>query len=89
MWLLIGSTVAYSYHRYGLSALGFLAVGFGGSAVVWSRWSERAGSHNSFAAFFQQPSGLTAPEIVLLVTHAPLVLVGVAILWRHVISRAD
>ncbi len=89
MWFLIGNTVAYSYHRYTLSALGFLAIGFGGSAVVWSRWSERAGSHNSFAAFFQQPSGLTAPETLLFSTHAPLVLVGMAILWHHVISRAD
>lgn len=68
--------------RYLWSALGFLAVGFGGCAIVWSRWSEQAGAHNSFRSFLQ-PVGLSFGDSFLLVTHAPLVLVGVAILWYH------
>lgn len=83
MLLLIGSSVAYVYERYVLAALGFLAVGFGGSAVVWSRWSERAGYLNSFQAFLH-PTGLAFNEAFMLVTHAPFVIVGVIVLWYRV-----
>lgn len=84
MEVLIASSIAYVYQRYVLAALGFLAVGFGGSAVVWARWSERAGYLNSFRAFFQ-PTGLAFDEAFMLVTHAPFIVVGVAVLWHHVV----
>ena len=84
MTFLIGSSVAYLYRRHLLAALGFLAVGFGGSAVVWSRWSERAGDLNSFRAF-ADPTGLAFNEAFMLVTHAPFVAVGVAVLWYHLL----
>lgn len=85
MVLLIASSIAYVYERHLLAALGFLAVGFGGSAVVWSRWSERAGYLNSFQAFFH-PTGLAFDEAFMLVTHAPFVVVGLAVLWHQLLD---
>jgi len=58
------------------------AVGLGGAAIVWSRWSERAGYHNSFEAFFH-PTGLAFHKAFLLATHAPFMLVGAAVLFFH------
>ncbi len=81
MTLLIAASVLYIYGRYLLAALGFLAVGFGGSAVVWSHWSEQAGHHNSFESFLH-PTGLAFDDAFLLATHAPFMLVGAAILFR-------
>jgi hypothetical protein len=82
MWFLIASTIAYNLRSYLVAALGVLAVGFGGCAVVWSRWSDRAGDLNGFGAFLH-PTGLAFGEALLLVTHAPLVPIGIAILWFH------
>jgi hypothetical protein len=82
MTLLIASSIAFVYQRYVLAAVGFLAVGFGGSAVAWSHWSQGAGHHNSFEAFLH-PKSLSYDDAFLLVTHAPFMLVGAAILiWR-------
>ncbi len=86
MTLLMVSSLAYIYRRYLVAAVGFLAVGFGGSAVAWSRWSERAGHHNSFQSFFQ-PTGLAFDETFMLVTHAPFIIVGLAVLLYHVARR--
>ncbi len=88
MALLVVSSVAYVYGRHVIAALGFLAVGFGGAAVVWSHWSERAGYHNSFEAFFH-PTGLAFDDAFLLVTHVPFMLVGVAVLWYAAVFRAN
>jgi hypothetical protein len=79
MDLLILSTIAFIYGRYLLSSIGFLAVGFGGSAIVWNGWSDRAGHLNSFAAF-SEPVSLTYNEAFLLVTHAPFMAVGLGML---------
>jgi hypothetical protein len=87
MALLLASSFAYVYQRYLIAALGFLAVGFGGSAVVWSRWSERAGYHNSFVALLH-PTGLAFDEAFLLATHTPFMLVGAAVLFFRV-ARQD
>ena len=84
MTFLLSSSAAYIYRSYLLAALGFLAVGFGGSAVVWSSWSERAGDFNSFRAF-ADPTGLAFNEVFMLVTHTPFVAVGVAVLWYHLL----
>jgi hypothetical protein len=82
MTLLIAATIALVYQRYALAAVGFLAVGIGGSAVVWSHWSEQSGHHNSFEAFLH-PTSLAYDDAFLLVTHAPFMLVGAAILvWQ-------
>lgn len=86
MALLVVASVAFVYQRYLIAALGFLAVGFGGSAVVWSHWSESAGYHNSFEAFFH-PIGLAHDDAFLLVTHAPFMLVGAAVLWYALAHR--
>ena len=82
MVLLIASSVAYIFRLYLLAGIGFLAVGFGGAGVVWSAWSEQAGYRNSFQAFLH-PTGLPGDDVWLLVTHAPFIIVGAAILWRH------
>ncbi len=78
----LGGSIAYIFRRFMIAALAFLAVGIGGSAAVWDRWSERVGAPNSFEAFFQ-PTGLAYDEAFLLATHAPFVVVGVAVLWYH------
>jgi hypothetical protein len=82
MWILIASTVAYNLRWHASAALGVLAVGFGGCAIVWSRWSDRTGHLSGLGALLE-PTSLTVGETLLLVTHAPLVPLGAAIIWFH------
>ena len=86
MTLLIVASVAYVYGRYLIAALGFLAVGFGGPAVVWSHWSESTGHHNSFESFFH-PTGLAFDDAFLLATDAPFMVVGTLVLALRVGKR--
>ncbi len=87
MTLLIAASLAHVYGRYLVSALGFLAVGFGGSGVGWSHWSESTGHHNSFGAFFH-PTGLAFDDAFLLATHAPFMVVGAVVLALRLGTRA-
>lgn len=64
-----------------LASVAALAVGTGGVAVFWDRWSNRAGDHMSLVALVH-PVGLSAGDVFLLATHAPFACIGAFVLWR-------
>ena len=53
--------------------------GSGGSAVAWDRWSERTGEQVHLTAFLD-PAAPTAGEVTMVVTHLPLLIVGLVLL---------
>jgi hypothetical protein len=81
-----GATMLLLYKQFTLGALLFIMDGTGGTAVVWDRWSQRAGDQLHVTAV-GSPVHLTGPETAMLVTHAPLAVLGLAIMavltWRR------
>jgi surfactin synthase thioesterase subunit len=67
------------YKQFTLGALLFVMDGTGGTAVVWDRWSQRAGDQLHVTAV-GSPVHLTGPEVAMLVTHAPLAILGLTII---------
>ena len=72
-------TAALLYRRFTLAALLFVIDGSAGTGIFWDRWSREAGHHVQVSALF---SGVPPREAdwVLLGTHFPLLLAGLAII---------
>lgn len=78
--LTVASLAAAWLRRYTLAALGFLALGSGAIAIVWNGWSARTGYHMELLALLH-PVPLSSREAFLLMTHAPLLAVGIVLLF--------
>ena len=61
----------------GASYIMFLIMGTGGLAILWDRWSTRAGHRASIEAFLS-PANPVSNDIWLLATHLPLFIFGLA-----------
>ncbi len=77
--LTIASFGAVAFKRFALASVGFLALGSGALALVWDDWSARAGHHMELTALLH-PVALSSREALLLVTHAPLLVLGIILL---------
>jgi len=77
--VIVLSLAALSLRRLLLTAFGFLTLGIGAAAIVWDHWSARAGHHMEVTAFVH-PVQLTSRDALLLATHAPFLVAGVALL---------
>ncbi len=58
----------------------YVIVGAGGLAVLWERWSERTGEPAHFSAFLS-PVAPISNDIFLMVTHFPVLCVGIYLLY--------
>ena len=77
--LVVGSALLYVLGRQISAATLLIIAGSGGSAVAWDRWSERTGEQVHLTAFLN-PASPSAGEITMIVTHLPLLLLGLALL---------
>jgi hypothetical protein len=73
------ATIAIIYKHFLIGSLLFIMDGTGGTAIFWDRWSVRAGSQVHIDAIFS-PVPPTSSEAAMLITHLPLVVIGLIIL---------
>jgi hypothetical protein len=72
-------TLALLWGRPTVASVLYIIAGAGGAAIFWDRWSQRAGDQVHVMAFLSGPSP-TGSETAMLVTHFPLLLIGLALL---------
>ena len=77
--LFIGGALMYALGRPAAAATLLIIAGSGGSAVAWDRWSDRTGEQVHLTAFLN-PTSPSAGEITMIVTHVPLLVLGLALL---------
>ncbi len=77
--LFVGGALLYSLGRPAAAATLLIIAGSGGSAVAWDRWSERTGEQVHLTAFLS-PTAPSAGEITMIVTHLPLLIIGLVLL---------
>ena len=77
--LFIGAALMYVLDRPVAAAILLIIAGSGGSAVAWDRWSARTGEQVHLTAFLN-PASPSAGEITMIVTHVPLLVLGLALL---------
>jgi len=94
MWVSAGSVVTVSgafvilatlliaNRRFFESSLLMTVAGSGGLAMFWDRWSLRAGDQAHFGALLSAPAP-SPSELRLLITHAPLLALGIFLLLRE------
>lgn len=71
--------VALMLKRRLFASLCFLALSFGAMAIVWDDWSARTGHQRELVALVH-PVALSSTDVFLLITHAPLFFIGLALL---------
>lgn len=86
--LTVLSAAGLAAGRYLLASLGFLALGIGATAIVWDRWTARAGHHMELTAVLH-PVALSSRDWFLLVTHGPFLLLGIILLVFRATNRTD
>ena len=72
----------YALGRPAAAATLLIIAGSGGSAVAWDRWSERTGEQVHLTAFFN-PTAPSAGEVTMLITHLPMLVLGLGLLVRE------
>ena len=77
--LFIGGALMYALDRPIAAAILLIIAGSGGLAVAWDRWSERTGEQVHLTAFLS-PAAPSAGEVTMLITHVPLLIVGLILL---------
>jgi hypothetical protein len=77
--LLIGGALMYVLDRPIAAAILLIIAGSGGSAVAWDRWSARIGEQVHLTAFLS-PAAPSAGEMTMIITHVPLLMVGLILL---------
>jgi hypothetical protein len=85
--LVFAATVLVLTRRVFAGSMLMLIAGSGGLAIFWDRWSERAGHQARITALLTGPAP-SDREIELLVTHLPIFILGVALLFAHGKRRA-
>ncbi|MEX0786532.1 MAG: hypothetical protein WD939_07845 [Dehalococcoidia bacterium] len=65
-----------------------IIAGTGGAAVAWDRWSARTGEQVHLTAFFS-PVAPSAGELTMLVTHVPMLILGLVLLAVAVRHRGE
>jgi hypothetical protein len=77
--LFIGAALMYVLNRQVFAAVLLIVAGAGGTAVAWDRWSERTGEQVHLTAFLN-PAAPSAGEVTMIITHLPLLIVGLVLL---------
>lgn len=86
--LVILSAFFYVVRQPIASAVLLIIAGSGGSAVAWDRWSERSGEQVHLTAFVE-PVLPTAGELTTLLTHFPLLVIGLVFLMVTLRERSE
>ncbi len=73
------ATLAVFSRRRLLAGTLLVMAGTAGIAIVWDRWSLRTGDHFDITALLS-PSQLNAEDTQMLITHIPLLIIGVVLL---------
>lgn len=77
--LTVGAAVLHYLNRSLAGAVLLIMAGAGGSAVAWDRWSARTGEQVHLTAFLNI-TGPSPDEVAMLVTHVPLLALGLVAL---------
>lgn len=69
-----------------LGAILYLITGSAGVGIFWDRWSERVGHQDQIFSLLQGPAP-SGHEFILLASHGPLLIVGLAFLTVVMLDR--
>jgi hypothetical protein len=78
--LAFAATMALLYRRGLLGSILLIIAGSGGLAIAWDRWSYESGHQVHFTALFSA-KGPSSDEAAMILTHGPLLLIGLLILF--------